>query len=103
VFENPRIIIRKIIEKYIRLIILFIPKQYRLQEISQISHGERHHWVYDFYFLKDILERIGFAEIHKVDANFSNLKGFPFQPLDFDHNNNIRKGEESMFIEAIKK
>lgn len=103
VVQNPRIIIRKINEKYTRFVIFFIPKQYKLQEISQINHGERHHWVYDFYYIKEILEKIGFSQVYKVDAGFSNQKGFPFQPLDFDQNNDIRKGEESMFIEAIKK
>lgn len=91
------------IEKYrIKACLLFLPKAFRDQNVSLASIGELHHWLWDFYTLKKALESAGFVEIKRVTAQTSQIKDFPFFPLDVDNNKNPRKGLQSMYIEATK-
>lgn len=91
------------IEKYrIKACLFFLPKAFRDQNVSLASIGELHHWLWDFYTLKKTLESAGFVEIKRVTALTSQIKDFPFFPLDVDNNKNPRKGLESMYIEATK-
>jgi predicted SAM-dependent methyltransferase len=101
--RNPTLMMLHAKKLYINSILSFLPKNYRLQEISRAPFGERHHWVYDFAFLKNQLEKVGFTSVTRVSAQFSNRSDFPCFPLDIDEIGRIRKGEESMFIEAFKR
>jgi hypothetical protein len=64
--------------------------------------GERHHWLWDFHQLEDVLQKTGFIEITRWDSKTSAIKDFPFMPLDINHNGQARKGAESMYVEAYK-
>lgn len=91
------------IEKYwIKFVILALPSNFRAQNISLAAIGERHHWVWDFYSLKQLLEAVGFTDVKRVSAKTSVIKDFPFFPLDIDDKGQPRKGLESMYIETIK-
>ena len=95
-------IVRRIQRYWIKIVILALPSAFRDQNISLADVGERHHWVWDFYSLKKVLEVVGFVDIKRVSANTSIIKDFPFIHLDLDDKGKPRKGAESMYIEAIK-
>jgi predicted SAM-dependent methyltransferase len=77
-------IVRRIQRYWIKIVILALPSAFRDQNISLAGIGERHHWVWDFYSLKKILEAVGFVDVKRVSANTSIIKDFPFYPLDLD-------------------
>jgi predicted SAM-dependent methyltransferase len=87
---------------WIKIIILALPPAFRDMNISLTDTGERHHWVWDFYTLKKILEAVGFVDINRVSANSSIIDDFPFFPLDLNDKAKPRKGSQSMYIEAKK-
>lgn len=95
-------ILRRIEKYWIKIVVLALPSNFRTQNISFAEIGEKHHWVWDFYTLKQSLELVGFTDVKRVSAQTSVIKNFPFFPLDIDDKNNPRKGLESMYIEAIK-
>jgi predicted SAM-dependent methyltransferase len=95
-------IARRIERYWIRIILLALPATFRAQNISLAGNGECHHWVWDFYSLKELLETVGFINVKRVSAKSSAIKDFPFFPLDVDNKGQPRKGLESMYIEAIK-
>lgn len=95
-------IARRIERYWIKIVILALPSAFRDQNISLADTGERHHWVWDFYSLKKVLEAVCFLDVKRVSANTSTFKDFPFYPLDLDDNGKPRKGVESMYIEATK-
>ena len=95
-------IVRRIERYWIKIVILVLPSAFRDQNISLADIGERHHWIWDFYSLKKVLESVGFVEIKRVSANSSRIKNFPFYPLDVDNEGKPRKGEQSMYVEAKK-
>lgn len=64
--------------------------------------GEGHHWLRDFHQLQQALETAGFVSVERRSANTSALADFPFHTLDVDAQGQIRKGAESMFVEARK-
>ena len=93
-------IVQRIQRYWIKIAILALPSAFRDQNISLAAIGERHHWVWDFYSLKKILDTVGFVDVKRVSANTSIIKDFPFYPLDVDDKGKPRKGAESMYIEA---
>jgi len=95
-------IIQRIQQYWIKIVLLALPPVFRDQNISLASMGERHHWIWDFYSLKKILEEVGFLDVKRVSANTSTIKDFPFYPLDIDDEGKPRKGAESMYVEATK-
>jgi ribose-phosphate pyrophosphokinase len=54
------------------------------------------------YQLQQALEAAGFIFVERRSATSSAISDFPFFPLDLDSDGKKRKGEESMYVEAIK-
>ncbi len=105
-FKNLKSILASITQRiqqyWIKIVLLVLPPAFRDQNISLASIGERHHWIWDFYSLKKILEEVGFLDVKRVSASTSIIKDFPFYPLDIDDEGKPRKGAESMYVEATK-
>jgi len=95
-------IVRRIQRYWIKIVILALPSAFRDQNVRLEGIGERHHWVWDFYSLKKVLDAVGFVDVKRVSANTSIIKDFPFYLLDVDDKGKPRKGAESMYIEATK-
>lgn len=95
-------ITQRIQQYWIKIVLLVLPPAFRDQNISLANIGERHHWIWDFYSLKKILEEVGFLDVKRVSASTSIIKDFPFYPLDIDDEGKPRKGAESMYVEATK-
>ncbi len=95
-------IVRRFQRYWIKIFTLALPSTFRNQNISFAGIGERHHWIWDFYSLKKVLDSVGFVDVKRVSANTSIIKDFPFYPLDVDDKSKPRKGAESMYIEATK-
>lgn len=93
-------ILRAVNRRYFIFLTKLMTSSYRDNLVSYTHLGELHKWVYDFYELEELLEQAGFSNITKVAANESNIQGFPIQPLDITSNGHIRKGLQSMFVEA---
>lgn len=87
---------------WIRAVIQLLPRAFRDQNVSLANVGERHHWLYDAYSLKQYLSDIGFIAIERCTASTSRYPDFPFRTLDLSADGSPRKGLESMFIEAQK-
>jgi hypothetical protein len=87
---------------WVRAALTLLPKAFRLQNISFAGIGERHHWLWDFHQLRNTLTAVGFVAIERCEPNRSRFAGFPFQPLDIDPDGRLRKGSESMYVEAQK-
>jgi predicted SAM-dependent methyltransferase len=96
-------VISRIKKYYIKIVLLALPSAFLAQNVSLAEIGERHHWVWDFYSLKKVLEAVGYSGVKKYSANKSLIKNFPFFPLDIDTKSLPRRGIQSMYIEAIKK
>ena len=84
-----------------RLSLSLLPRPYRLMNVSTAGVGELHQWLYDFQELSFELSNTGFVNIERFSPATSNL-GDTFLELDVDVGGQPRKGEESMFLEAIK-
>ena len=87
---------------WIQAVIQLLPPAFREQNVSLASVGERHHWLYDAYNLKQLLQASGFVAIERCTASTSHQPDFPFYPLDLAADGQPRKGAESLFIEAQK-
>jgi len=87
----------------INILTSLLPKAFREQNVSFAGIGERHHWLWDFYQLKSVLDEVGFDNVQRFDFNTSQTSDFSFQPLDADPDNQPRKGQQSMYLEAVKK
>jgi hypothetical protein len=79
-----------------------MPGWFVQNHINFTNTGELHKWVYDEKTLSKHLKSAGFKEVRRLSSNVSQIEKFPLVPLDLDENHNIRKGAESMFIEASK-
>lgn len=102
ILKNPKRIKSKLIWIYCVNLVKLLPKWFQYNHVSLVEPGEKHFWVYDFYSISEILKNCGFTSVIKQDAFKSIDKDFPIYPLDIDENKRIRKGQESMYIEAIK-
>lgn len=87
---------------YCKFLTKMMPDWFVQNHINFTNTGELHKWVYDENTLSKHLVGVGFSEVIRASSSKSQIKNFPFIPLDLDENGNIRKGNESMFIEAIK-
>lgn len=87
---------------WLRLCLAGLPTAFRAQNISVAGIGERHHWLWDFHQLSQILESVGFVNVQRCSADSSALAEFPFYPLDLAADGRPRKGMESMYVEARK-
>lgn len=63
--------------------------------------GIRHFWMYDFYFLSDLLKRIGFRETARRDASTSAIADWARYGLDVNPDGTPHKGI-SLYVEATK-
>jgi hypothetical protein len=79
-----------------------MPEWFVQNHVNFTNTGELHKWVYDERTLSKHLFGVGFSKVTRVSSSNSQIKDFPFVPLDLDENKNIRKGNESMFLEATK-
>jgi SAM-dependent methyltransferase len=93
---------RRIERLWTDIVLNLLPTAFRAQNVSLAGVGERHHWMWDFHQLRQVLEGVGFAEIGRCEATSSRFIDFPFHPLDLDVAGHPRKGAESMYIEALK-
>ena len=91
----------KLRTKYIKLVLNFLPKNFRSQNVTYLKTGENHKWIWDFDDLKQSLSEFGFCNISKETLNSSGIKNFPFE-LDI-HDGKPKKGMQSMYVEAQKK
>ena len=87
---------------YIEILLFMLPKWYQENHVSRTATGEQHVWMHDFNSLQKLLSSSGFTSICKLDAFNSQEIGFAVFPLDVDSFGNSRKGEESMYVEAVK-
>lgn len=62
--------------------------------------GEVHKWMYDRYSLKQLLEKAGFVDIKRCDANESRIVDFEKYALDVK--DGVVRKPDSLFIEASK-
>ncbi|CAB4757434.1 unannotated protein [freshwater metagenome] len=87
---------------YCKFLTKVMPKWFVLNHINFTNTGELHKWIYDENSLTNHLTSSGFKRILRYRANTSQIKEFPFVPLDLDENLRTRKGSESIYIEALK-
>lgn len=99
---NPKMFLGKLEELYVNVVLAFLPKAFREQNVSRASIGERHAWIYDFESLRGRLIDAGFTDVRRMTAATSAIQGFPCDPLDVASDGKPRKGAESMYIEARK-
>jgi SAM-dependent methyltransferase len=103
---KPESLIKKLIylvkQLWITIIISFLPKAFRQQNISMAPIGERHHWLWDFFQLENALQEIGFVHIERSRFDTSRISDFPLHYLDVNPDNLPRKGKHSMYVEAQK-
>jgi len=87
---------------YVKILLFMLPTWYKENHVSRTATGEQHVWMHDFNSIQKLLFRNGFVSICKLDAQNSKEKSFPIYPLDTDTSGISRKGEESMYVEAVK-
>ena len=87
---------------YCKLLTQIMPKWFVLNHVNFTNTGELHRWVYDKYSLSNHLTSAGFKEIHRLTSNSSQIRDFPFFPLDINEKHRSRKGDESLYLEATK-
>jgi len=63
--------------------------------------GEVHQWMYDRYSLAQMLEKAGFSNVRKYQANESEIEDFNRYLLDIEEDGSVRK-PDSLFMEAVK-
>ena len=87
---------------WVYLVAIFLPMSFRDQNLSFAMVGERHQWIYDYPTISKKLRDASFVSIAKVTASSSSNANFPCYPLDITRDGSLRKGIESMYIEAQK-
>jgi SAM-dependent methyltransferase len=101
-FRNPKITRTKLQWVYCKTLTKLMPEWFVQNHVNFTNTGELHKWVYDEKILSKHLFGVGFGQVIRVSSSNSQIENFPFIPLDLDENGNIRKGDESMYLEAIK-
>ena len=99
---NFKRIQRGILRRYFLMLVLMMPRSYKSNLVSLAHLGELHKWIYDFDDLSFLLKKSGFGKIQRVSAKKTRIENFPLEPLDLTRWGQIRKGKESMFIEAVR-
>ena len=87
--------------RYIRAVCKFLPRAFREQNVSLAGVGEAHAWLYDFESLSRLVQHAGFKEIKRMRFNSTRESDFPIVPLDATLKGEPRKGEQSMYLEAV--
>lgn len=100
--KNPKKILNKLEQFYIKGIVSLLPSTFRQQNVSLTGVGEKHAWMYDFHTIECLLLLAGFKDVRRMSATTSAIPDFPFEPLDVNADGLPRKGAESMYLEAIK-
>lgn len=95
-------VLRYLMKMWILLCIRLLPRAFREQNVSLAEVGERHQWLWDLEQLKSELQQAGFVTVKRQSAAESFIENFPFEPLDIDSDGLPRKGESSMYVEAVK-
>lgn len=101
-FQFPKITRNRIQWIYCKALTKIMPDWFVLNHINFTNTGELHKWVYDEKVLSKNLLNVGFKRVLRVSSSESQIQNFPHIPLDLDENGNIRKGAESMYLEAVK-
>lgn len=97
-----RAVPRRLQRYWIQMVLQVLPSAFLAQNVSLAEVGEKHHWLWDFYQLKQALEAVGFDSVERRSSDSSAIADFPFYPLDHNPDGGPRKGLESMYVEAIK-
>jgi predicted SAM-dependent methyltransferase len=98
----PRVTRTKLQWLYCKFLTRLMPEWFVQNHVNFTNTGELHKWVYDEMSLSKHLFGVRFSQVIRVSASESQIANFPHVPLDIDENGNIRKGAESMFLEAVK-
>lgn len=96
---HPPRLRKKIEFLYIKLVCAFLPKAFRLQNVSFCSIGEKHHWMYDFESLRSVLADAGFSHVERHNFDTSGCGDHFFAQLD-ERDGAPRKGHHQLFVEA---
>ena len=91
----------KMLNIYLRILRLLIPKSLRDEIFIQTSIGERHKWAYDEFSLKRLLESLGFTKCQRFDFNTSQIPQFSTFYLDNNQDGTAYKGA-SLYMECTK-
>ncbi len=91
----------KLIHSYVRTVRRLVPKTLRNTVADNTSVGEKHKWMYDKYYLKELLTEIGFRRVEFLTAETSNIDGFIDDYLDTNQDGTHYK-ESSIYCEALK-
>lgn len=68
---------------------------------SAKNMGELHKWMYDYYSLKAVLEKVGFHSVNEHSATTSAVPDWSRFDLDTNPDGSVYK-PESLFVEALK-
>ena len=98
----PKVTRTKLQWVYCKLLTKLMPEWFVQNHVNFTNTGELHKWVYDEKVLSKHLFGVKFIQVIRVSASESRIVNFPHVPLDLDENGNIRKGDESMYLEAVK-
>jgi SAM-dependent methyltransferase len=101
-FRIPRITRTRLQWVYCKVLTKLMPEWFVQNHVNFTNTGELHKWVYDEKVLSKNLFNVGFKQVLRVSSSESQIEDFPYFPLDLDENGNIRKGAESMYLEAVK-
>ena len=100
--QDPKFLLNIIFMLWVMVVSAFLPKSFKNLNISNVSLGEKHQWLYDFNSLFEALNEAKFVTIDRVEFNKTNYHNYIFENLD-ESNGFPRKGTHQLFIEAIKK
>jgi hypothetical protein len=89
-------------EMILRFWLLPLPAAFKSQNVSFAEVGERHHWVWDFHQLREVLQEAGFVNVARMSASTTAHRDFPVSILDLHPDGEPRKGRGSMYVEATK-
>lgn len=97
-----RALSRRLQHYWIHAVLQLLPSAFRAQNVSLAEVGEKHHWLWDFHQLRQALVAVGFISVERRSAGSSAIADFPDYPLDLDSDGRPRKGDESIYVEAVK-
>jgi len=72
----------------------------RIFKGDAIKSGEIHRWLYDYFSLRRILEKIGFKNVKKKKHNESDIPNF--SNYSFEESYQDKDEDKNLFIEAVK-
>lgn len=97
-----RTVYRKLQKIWILMCLQCLPSAFKEQNVSLAGIGERHHWLWDFHQIKKELQNAGFVDVVRCTSTTSFDGEFPFYPLDINSDGSSRKGDGSLYVEAMK-